>query len=74
MKRQDWLPIGLPGDVQLLRSMLMFEKRFGSKDVADVIERKIKRITDEQHKETPCTRTKQQENQVNQVTETAQTA
>ena len=40
----DWLPITLPGDVRLLRKMLRFEQRFGSRDVADVIEKRINRL------------------------------
>ena len=43
---KDWLPIGLPNDCEVLRRMLIFEKRFGSQDVVERIETKIMSVSE----------------------------
>lgn len=40
----DWTPIGLPDDPAVLADMLVFEKRFGGSDIAEVIEAKLDRV------------------------------
>jgi len=49
---KDWLPMGLPNDLGLLKEMYDWEDEFGPADgaVKKVIERKLKRITKEHTK------------------------
>ena len=40
----DWLPIYLPDDIKYLRLMIANEKRAGTKDMVEIMERKLKRM------------------------------